>query len=322
MNQHSEMNKSTVIERISGLWTSLSESQTLSLKERIDIRVFKRNEFVYRSQEPPLNMMCLLEGKVKIFKEGLCGGRSQIVRVIKPVEFFGYRAMFANENHQAAASAFEPSVIALIPRDAIGQLMKENPEDSIFFVRHLAKELGVSDERTVNLTQKHIRGRLAEALLFLRENYGTEADEQTLLPRLCGNQEIDNLTLYAHGERSYGCFHEPPVYSHQCMLCLNHLNLSCSIGMHAAMVQELSSNEKIDSLKELGHLGVIHHRHVEQSVVGHCIGGLTIAQRIANAHCHHLALHFFSVDFEMHAILESLENHQDKRKEKRHGACS
>ncbi len=193
MNQHSEMNKSTVIERISGLWTSLSESQTLSLKERIDIRVFKRNEFVYRSQEPPLNMMCLLEGKVKIFKEGLCGGRSQIVRVIKPVEFFGYRAMFANENHQAAASAFEPSVIALIPRDAIGQLMKENPEDSIFFVRHLAKELGVSDERTVNLTQKHIRGRLAEALLFLRENYGTEADEQTLNIRI-SREDLANLS--------------------------------------------------------------------------------------------------------------------------------
>jgi CRP-like cAMP-binding protein len=32
----------------------------------------------------------------------------------------------------------------------------------------------------VNLTQKHIRGRLAEALIVLIENYGFEEDDSTL----------------------------------------------------------------------------------------------------------------------------------------------
>jgi CRP-like cAMP-binding protein len=41
-------------------------------------------------------------------------------------------------------------------------------------------ELGQSDDRTINLTQKHIRGRLAEALLFLRDSYGLEEDDCTL----------------------------------------------------------------------------------------------------------------------------------------------
>ena len=47
-------------------------------------------------------------------------------------------------------------------------------------VRHLSVLLGQSDERTVNLTQKHIRGRLAEALLFLKDNYDVEEDGCTL----------------------------------------------------------------------------------------------------------------------------------------------
>ena len=34
--------------------------------------------------------MCLLNGKVKIYKDGV-GGRSQIIRMIKPTEYFGYR---------------------------------------------------------------------------------------------------------------------------------------------------------------------------------------------------------------------------------------
>ena len=32
----------------------------------------------------------------------------------------------------------------------------------------------------VSLTQKHIRGRLAESLLFLKQNYGLEEDGSTL----------------------------------------------------------------------------------------------------------------------------------------------
>lgn len=35
--------------------------------------------------------MCLLSGKVKIYKEGV-GGRSQIIRMMKPTEYFAYRA--------------------------------------------------------------------------------------------------------------------------------------------------------------------------------------------------------------------------------------
>jgi len=50
----------------------------------------------------------------------------------------------------------------------------------------IARDLAVSERQTVNLTQKHIRGRLAESLLLLLKNYGYEQDGRTiamLLPR-------------------------------------------------------------------------------------------------------------------------------------------
>ena len=56
----------------------------------------------------------------------------------------------------------------------------ENRQLALFFIRQLAIEVGNSDQRTVNLTQKHIRGRLAESLLFLRDSYGLEEDGATL----------------------------------------------------------------------------------------------------------------------------------------------
>ena len=108
------------------------------------------------------------------------GGRSQIIRVLKTKEYFAYRAFFAEGNFVTAASAFEPCTICLIPMPAIMKLIKDNSELALFFIRQLSIDLGISDERTVNLTQKHIRGRLAESLLFLKDTYGVEEDESPL----------------------------------------------------------------------------------------------------------------------------------------------
>lgn len=40
--------------------------------------------------------------------------------------------------------------------------------------------MGQAEDRIISLTQKHVRGRLAESLLFLMQNYGLENDGATL----------------------------------------------------------------------------------------------------------------------------------------------
>lgn len=121
------------------------------------------------------------------------GGRSQIIRVIKNKEYFAYRAYFAEENFVTAAAAFEPCTICLIPMPIIVKLIQENAELAMFFIRQLSIDLGISDERTVNLTQKHIRGRLAESLLFLKDTYGLEEDQCTLSIYL-SREDLANLS--------------------------------------------------------------------------------------------------------------------------------
>ena len=76
---------------------------------------------------------------------------------------------------------------------AIMQLIQENAELALFFIRQLSIDLGIADERTVNLTQKHIRGRLAESLLFLKDTYGVEEDECTLSIYL-SREDLANLS--------------------------------------------------------------------------------------------------------------------------------
>ena len=181
-----------IAESIPDLWEILTPTQRELLADNYTIQNYKKNEVIYCEGETPLHLMCLLSGKVKIYKDGV-GGRSQIIRVMKDKEYFAYRAYFAGEDFVTAAAAFEPCTICLIPMPVIMTLLKGNNELAMFFIRQLSVDLGVSDERTVSLTQKHIRGRLAESLLFLKDTYGIEEDGYTLSIYL-SREDLANLS--------------------------------------------------------------------------------------------------------------------------------
>lgn len=187
-----ELTELEIAESIPDLWQPLTQEQKEILAKNFTIQKYKKNENIYCEGETPNYLMCLLSGKVKIYKDGV-GGRSQIIRVIKSHEYFAYRAYFAEENYVTAAAAFEPCTICLIPMPTIVKLIQENPELSMFFIKQLSKDLGISDERTVSLTQKHIRGRLAESLLFLKDTYGVEEDQCTLSIYL-SREDLANLS--------------------------------------------------------------------------------------------------------------------------------
>jgi CRP-like cAMP-binding protein len=160
---------------IKEVWRLLNEQEREQLRKNANIQHYKKNQQIYAEGEEPKDLMCLLKGKVKIYKEGV-GGRSQIIRMIKPIQYFAYRAYFARENYLTDAAAFETSTVCLIPMKVVREIMKHNYNICKFFIRQLSIDLGISDERTVNLTQKHIRGRLAESLVFLIDSYGLEDD--------------------------------------------------------------------------------------------------------------------------------------------------
>lgn len=187
-----DLSEAEIAESIPDLWLPLTDAQKDFLARNFTIQKYKKNEVIYCEGETPGSLMCLLNGKVKIYKDGV-GGRSQIIRVIKNKEYFAYRAYFAQENFVTAAAAFEPCTICHIPMEAIVKLIMENADLAMFFIKQLSIDLGISDERTVSLTQKHIRGRLAESLIFLKDTYGVEEDGFTLSIYL-SREDLANLS--------------------------------------------------------------------------------------------------------------------------------
>lgn len=180
------------INNINSIFHGLTDKEKETLSERHLCRNYKKGDIIYREGEKPEGLICLSAGKVKIYKEGI-GGREQIVRMARPIGFIGYRALFAEENYMATSLAIEDSTICIINRASLFEVLKSNPELSFKIIKSFATELGFSNSRTVTLTQKHIRGRLAESLIFLKDTYGLEPDEKTIKVYL-SREDIANLS--------------------------------------------------------------------------------------------------------------------------------
>ncbi|MFV0396796.1 MAG: Crp/Fnr family transcriptional regulator [Bacteroidales bacterium] len=181
-----------MLRQLVGIWEILTEEEQQLIVQNYRIVHYKKNELIYRHGESSRNLLCVLKGKVKIYKDGV-GGRTQIMRMMKPMQYFGYRAYFAGEEYVTNAAAVESTTIACIPLPVIVQLLTTNNQLGMFFIKELAVDLGESDCRTVNLTQKHIRGRLAEALVLLIEKYGMEEDGVTINIYL-SREDLANLS--------------------------------------------------------------------------------------------------------------------------------
>lgn len=180
------------IEEILSVWDVLTPDERQFVRNNYSVHYFKKNEMIHVEGETPTHMMVLESGKVKVYKEGV-GSRSQIIRMLKPGEHFGYRAIIANELYNTNVTAFEASVVYMIKADIFLSILRHNNAFCYRFLEEIATDLGNSDARTVNLTQKHIRGRLAEALLLLRKNYGMEEDGATISIYL-SREDLANLS--------------------------------------------------------------------------------------------------------------------------------
>ncbi len=181
-----------ISEDLAEIWSLLEGEEKRRIIDNFQIHNYKKNQIIYAEKEEPEFIWCLIKGKVKKYKDGV-GGRQQIIRLIRPVQYFGYRAYFAKEPYVSSAGALEASTLGTLPMSLVDELIDKNNKLARFFIQELSRNLGGSDAKIVNLTQKHIRGRLAEALMVLKDHYGYEDDNSTLKIYL-SREDLANLS--------------------------------------------------------------------------------------------------------------------------------
>jgi CRP-like cAMP-binding protein len=182
----------TCLEGSFSIFKGLTQKEKESIAEHHTITFVKKGGYLFKEGDKPRGLIWVASGKVKVYREGV-GGRAQILRMVRPKGLIGYRALFPDYSWSFSATAIDDSVICVIEKSCITRILKKNADFGLKLTKVIADELEFAYNRTISLSQKHIRARIAESLLLLRDTYGYESDGKTLavlLPR----EDIANLS--------------------------------------------------------------------------------------------------------------------------------
>lgn len=153
--------------------------------------MYKKGSVLFHEGAYPTGVFCIQKGKVKVTVLGDFG-KEQIVRLAKPGDLLGYRAVLGGDKLSASATTLENSFICFIPKDDFIQMIKESPNFALDMLRVLSQDVKRSDETICHMAQKPVRERTAEALVLLMETYGFAADGRTIDVSLT-REELANI---------------------------------------------------------------------------------------------------------------------------------
>ena len=134
---------------------------------------------VFYSGWIPSGLFCVNSGKIKVSTIGF-GGKEQILRLAKAGDVIGYRALVSNERYTSSATALEDASICIIDKSYFLSLMDTSPKLMFAVMKTMSKDLKEAEDHIVSLSQKNVRERMAEALLFMKATYGLDDDQKTI----------------------------------------------------------------------------------------------------------------------------------------------
>lgn len=165
--------------RINSVFNGLSDDQLELLNKAKTCSLYKKGQIIFAENGFPHGLYCVNSGKIKLAATGY-DGKEQILRFVKGGDVLGYRALIANERYQSSAIAIEDSSICVIDRQSINDLLSDNAPLLFRFLQKVSEDLRNAEEHIISLSQKNVRERMAEALLFFKATYGFEDDGQTI----------------------------------------------------------------------------------------------------------------------------------------------
>lgn len=130
---------------------------------------YNPGETIIKQNTSSTYVICVKEGLSKVFVEG-SKGKNLIVRLIGKGDFITGGGLFNGNIQNFTISAVTPVVCCLIDSSRLATLFTENTQFAIALLRHHTKRNNRLLSQMVNLTQKYMPGRVADTLLYLKND--------------------------------------------------------------------------------------------------------------------------------------------------------
>lgn len=189
--QHDSIDCANCKKRFTSVFCNVENDSLDSINEEKVCTPYKKGQVIFHEGSRPLGIYCVNRGKIKLVKLGE-DGKEQILRLIKPGDLMGYRALLSGDRYSASAVVMEDSGICFIPKELFMGILQKDGVLSMEMMKLLSDDLRKAETSITHLAQKPVRERLAEALLFIKETYGYEEDQKTIDLKIT-REELANL---------------------------------------------------------------------------------------------------------------------------------
>ena len=189
------------------LFSQLAPSDLERVSEISRERAYPRNSVILFEDDPGDALYVVALGQVKVVLIGE-DGREVILSVMGEGEFFGEMALVDDEPRSAHVIAMEDSTLLVLRREDFQGILKQTPGIALALLRELSRRLRRVDEKVGSLVLLDVNGRVAQLLLDLADEAGSERitrrlTHHTIAQMIGSSRETVSRTMRDLVEKGY-----------------------------------------------------------------------------------------------------------------------
>ena len=150
--------------------TSTNNNTLQSITKDRNINKYKKKQIVYSEGNHPNRLYYIVKGKVKTHKTNE-DGKELVTELYSPGDFLGYISLLEGSIYKDTATAMEETELAVIPKEDFENLINNNKEVALQFIKLLAKNISDKEKQLVELAYNSLRKKVARALATLQLKY-------------------------------------------------------------------------------------------------------------------------------------------------------
>jgi len=164
--------KNCLVRQFNDLNTLNKEELKLVSKAKIT-KIIKKGETLFKEGEKLNGVFCIRHGVSKLSQLS-SNGREQIIKLATKGEVIGQRSIIIEETINLKATALSDMEVCFIPKDNVIIPLKSNPKFTMQVLKTMISDLKDSNRVILSLSQKNVKQRIAQTLLYLDNNYGVD----------------------------------------------------------------------------------------------------------------------------------------------------
>ena len=163
-----------IVREISSL-KALKKEELVRLAECKTSSIIKKGDPVFEEGDNVNGIYCITVGVCKLSKLS-ANGKDQIVKLAKAGELLGQSSMISDELANLSAVALEDMEVCFIPKSEVLNFFDNNNKFSMNLMKTICGDLKETSDHLVSVSQKTVKERLAETLIYLQDSFGKNED--------------------------------------------------------------------------------------------------------------------------------------------------